>query len=128
MTRVIFYTSLIFSFWACKTRSVFIPVESVRTEYIDHHLHDSVYLHDSVFIHQLNDTIWMEKYKTIYRERLLRDSVVLCDTIRVPYPVIETHEVNKLHSWQVILMCLGGVLIGIIGYKIVRWLKGFISR
>ena len=44
---------------------------------------DSIVLHDSIFIREKSDTVFFTKYRTFYRERLLRDTVVQCDTIYV---------------------------------------------
>ena len=44
---------------------------------------DSIVLHDSIFIREKSDTVFFTKYRTLYRERLLRDTVVQCDTIYV---------------------------------------------
>lgn len=102
----------------CKSKTIYVPIESVKTEFIDRHRMDSVFVHDSVMIRASADTFWIEKYKTIYRDRLRVDSIIRNDTIRIPYPVIETREVNRLRSWQILLMCMGGALVGIILFRI----------
>lgn len=113
--------------FSCRTNTVYVPVENVRTEkeYIDRWQRDSVYLHDSIFVAQRGDTIWLEKYKTLYKEVIRHDSVFVTDSIRieVPYPMVEVKEVNRLRTWQILLMCLGGVLIGATAYRILRWWK-----
>lgn len=73
----------------------YVPVETVRTEYITKSdtfiKHDSIMHKDSVFVHQKGDTVWLEKWHTRYIERLQKqivtDTMIQCDTIRVPYPV-----------------------------------------
>lgn len=111
----------------CKAKNVFVPVESVKTEYRDRLERDSIYLQDSVFVEhwKSNDTVFLtkEKYKYLYRDKLVRDTICKTDSVIVPYPVIETKEVNRLYSWQIILMCLGGVLIGFLGYRLFRLFK-----
>lgn len=79
------------------TRMVYIPVESVKTEYINKMSIDSIYLYDSVYLKDKGDTIFMEKYKYSYRDRLRVDTVIQKDSIRVPYPVIVE---KKLTWWQ----------------------------
>ena len=79
------------------TRMVYIPVESVKTEYINKLSVDSIYLYDSVYLKEKGDTIFMEKYKYSYRDRLRVDTVIQKDSIRVPYPVIVE---KKLTWWQ----------------------------
>lgn len=77
------------------TRMVYIPVESVKTEYINKMSIDSIYLYDSVYLKEKGDTVIIEKYKYSYRDRLRADTVIQKDSIRVPYPV----EVEKKLTW-----------------------------
>lgn len=115
---------LVFALPGCKTHTVYIPVESVRTEYKDRLLRDSVHLYDSVFVKMKGDTIRIEKYKYLYRDKLLRDSVFVNDTIRVPYPVKVETEVNRMSSFQSFQIWCGRILLLlIIGWVGVRWWK-----
>lgn len=124
-TEIILFTILVLSLIGCKTR--YVPIETIQTEkeFVDRWQRDSVYLHDSIWIEKKGDTLWMEKYKTVYKEVVKRDSVFITDSVRVqvPYPVVEVQEVNRLHHWQIVLMCLGGVLIGLLAYRLLRWWK-----
>jgi hypothetical protein len=100
---------------------VYVPVETVKTEYKDKVSRDSVRLYDSVFVLIKGDTVRLEKYKYLYRDKLTRDSIFGSDTIRVPYPVVETKEVNRLTGWQSFQLWCGRILllllIGWIGWK-----------
>jgi len=121
--KIIFYSVLavfIFCNIGCN-RTVYIPVETVKTEYRDRLQRDSIHLYDSIFVRIANDTVWMERYRYKYRDKLVRDSVFINDTIRIPYPVVEYREVNKLKKWQITLMVLGGILIGFVVYRITRF-------
>lgn len=115
-------TILLFS---CKAKTIYVPVETIQKEkeFIDRWSRDSIYLRDSVYVERKGDTLWLEKYKTYYKEKIVRDSIFITDSIKVsvPYPVVEVKEINRLRSWQIILMCLGGVLIGFVGYRVVRF-------
>jgi len=108
----------------CKSNTVYVPVESVKTEYKDRLIKDSIYVLDSVIIAKNGDTVIISKYKYIYKNKLVRDTVNTTDSIRVPYPVITTIEVNRLKDWQIVLMILGGVFICCIGLLIIRKVKG----
>lgn len=109
----------------CKSKTVFVPVETVKTEYNERHTRDSVYLHDSIMVKMKGDTVWMEKYKYLYRDKLIRDSVYITDSIAVPYPVKgDTQYINRLYWWQYLLMVLGAVCLGVIGYRIYGMIKG----
>lgn len=111
----------------CKTKTVYVPVESIRTEkeYIDKWHRDSIYVQDSIIINRAGDTIYVEKHKYIYIDKLVRDSVFLVDSVmvEVPYPVIEIKEVNRLKNWQIILMCLGAGLIAWLAIRSYRFFK-----
>lgn len=60
---------------------------SVRTEFVWQvkQIHDSIYLRDSVFVEKKGDTIYLNKWRTHYRERLIHDTLVVVksDTIRI---------------------------------------------
>ena len=83
----------------CATKVVTVP--EIHTEYVyrtDSFLQrDSIYVNDSVFVREKGDTVWIERYKTLYRDRwrdVVRvDSVVEVDSI--PYKV----EVEKPLTW-----------------------------
>lgn len=114
-------------FSSCKTQLVHVPVETVitETEYIDKWHRDSIYIKDSIIINKAGDTVFIENYKYIYKDKLIRDSIFIRDSIKVaiPYPVEVVKEVNRLKNWQIILMVLGGVLIGYVGFIIFRKMK-----
>ena len=96
----------------CRSKIQYVPVESVRTEYRDRVIRDSIYQQDSVFFAIKGDTVYLEKYRTLYKDRFLCDSVFVQDTIRVPYPVEKIYEVNKLRWYQEALMWIGvGALV-----------------
>lgn len=113
-----------FLFAACKTNTVYVPVETVKTEYKETIFRDSVYLHDSVLVRLRGDTVFFEKYKTVYKNKFVRDSVFVCDSIQVPYPVVETMEVNRLSGFQWFQVWCGRILLILgMGYVLFRWGK-----
>lgn len=109
-------TAIILLITGCN-KTIYVPVESVRTEYKDRLLKDSVHLYDSIFVKIANDTVWLEKYKYTYRDKIVRDSIFINDTIRIPYPVIEYKEVNKLKNWQNFLIWAGVISVIIMLFK-----------
>jgi hypothetical protein len=82
---------------SCKT--VYVPVESVRTEYRDRLLHDSICLKDSIYIRERDDTVFVDKWHTTYIERLRVDSIHVADTVPVPYRDVVEVKVEKELSW-----------------------------
>lgn len=109
---------LICILYSCKTKTVYTPIESVRTEYKDRVSRDSIFMHDSIIIRMKQDTVWLEKYKFAYRDKLRIDSIFISDTVQVPYPVVEYKEVNKINSWQHFLIWCGVISIAGIGIRI----------
>lgn len=75
---------------AC-TRTVYVPVTSVQRDsiYLHTHTRDSIMVHDSVTITVQGDTVWKERVRIEYHDRIIRDTAYIerLDTIPVPYPV-----------------------------------------
>lgn len=101
---------------SCKSRVEYIPVESVRTEYKDKYLRDSIYLKELVRIYQKGDTIFKDSIVYKYKNKLIKDTISINDTIRVPYPIkgdtIYTNNLNwyqELSVWftSLVLVALG---------------------
>lgn len=65
---------------------------SVRTEFVSQvkQIHDSIYLRDSVFVEKKGDTIYLNKWRTQYRERLIHDTII-----------VETTDTLRIKEWQV---------------------------
>ena len=87
--------------WLCSCSPRVISVPEVRTEFVyrtDSFVQrDSIYINDSVFIREKGDTVWVEKFKTIYKDRIRmvveRDTFMRCDTIS------QIVEVEKPLTW-----------------------------
>lgn len=108
---------------ACGTKTIYVPVQTVKTEYRDVMLRDSFYRYDSVLVRMASDTVWMEKYKTIYKNRILRDSVFVTDSIQVPYPVLQVEEKRIYPLWLIIPAMLGCLAIGWGVWRIIYQLR-----
>lgn len=106
---VILLTSAI---WSCRSVK-YVPVETVKTDsiYINQVQRDSIYRLDSIYIRDKGDTIWVEKYKYLFVDKLRHDTLYInrMDSIRVPYPVEK-----ELSRWQQMKLELGGWAFGII--------------
>ena len=93
--------ALIGLFSGCKSKTVYVPIESVKTEYRDKLIRDSIFQKELVRIYQKGDTIFKDSIVYEYKNKFVKDTVNLTDTIRVPYPVKgDTIEVNKLKWYQ----------------------------
>lgn len=125
VTGAILYLCIAFCLVAC-TRTIYVPVESVRTEYRDKFMRDSFYVHDSTSLYVHGDTVREYLYRYIYRDRFVHDTTFVGDTIREPYPVEKA-----LSKWQQMKMDIGGWAIGAIsgilllgiGYGIYKFIR-----
>lgn len=85
----------------CSPKVMTVP--EVHTEYIvrsDTFIkRDSIVRNDSVIIRMQGDTVMVERWHTKmvdrWRDRVVRDTVIRCDSVSVPYPVEK-----KLTKWQ----------------------------
>lgn len=108
------------------TKYVEVPVNRVKIEYRDRTFIDTLIRNDSTIIRERGDTVFLEKYKYLYRIKEVRDTVSMTDTITVVQKVEVVKEVNRVHNWQIILMVLGGVAIALGLYKLVILIKKWI--
>ena len=99
------------------TKIVEVPVETIKTEYIEQVKYDSIYSKDSIYIMQKGDTIYNNKVQYLYKYKYLRDTINITDTIPKIVTVKDTQYVNQLHTWQKLLIVIG---IGFILYWIIK--------
>ena len=99
------------------TKIVEVPVETIKTEYIEQIKYDSIYSKDSIYIMQKGDTIYNNKVQYLYKYKYLRDTINITDTIPKIVTVKDTQYVHQLYTWQKLLIVIG---IGFILYWIVR--------
>ena len=101
---------LVLCFMACKGTERIVEVPKVKTEYKDRVVEkkDSIYIQDSTFVYVGGDTVYLYKYKNIYRDRVKTDTLYInrCDSIAVPCPVEK-----KLTFWEENLICFGKLFV-----------------
>ena len=123
MKHFIIICTLISLIGCTTTKYVEVPIEKTKIEYKDRLSIDTVVQHDSTIITILGDTVYLEKYKYIYKVKELRDTINITDTTTVTKPIEVVKEINKLYTWQIVLMVLGGVSIIILVYLIIKKFK-----
>jgi hypothetical protein len=116
---ILIYLYVMFSFIGCTTTK-YVPIESVRTEYINKVEKDTIIINNDRLIKEKGDTIYITETKYIYKTKNKIDTILRIDTIPIIQEVEVIKEVNKLKDWQVVLMVLGGGMVAVIGYKIIR--------
>ena len=114
---------LVWTFSGCSHR--YIPVESVRYDsiFFAKIQKDSIFVQDSVYIKDKGDTVFVDRFKYIYKNVQKTDTLYISrtDSIQVPYPVEA-----KLTRWHQLKMDMGGYLLlaitVCIAFYIIRWL------
>ena len=99
------------------TKIVEVPIETIKTEYIEQVKYDSIYSKDSIYIMQKGDTIYNNKVQYLYKYKYLRDTINITDTIPKIVTIKDTQYINQLYTWQKLLIVIG---IGFILYWIVK--------
>lgn len=125
MKQLIYIILLTSAIWLTSCRSIqYVPVESVRTEvqYKDRLQRDSIHILDSVFMLVKGDTVFRDRYRVVYKDKLIRDTAYIhkVDSVQVPYSIEK-----KLTKWQSLKLELGGWAFGVIivfGLVIIGWL------
>lgn len=124
MKKIIVAILMVVLFYSCTTtKYIEVPVDRVKIEYRDRTLIDTLIRNDSIVIREKGDTIFLEKYKYLYRTKEVRDTVNVTDTITTVKTVEVIKEVNKLYTWQIVLMILGGSGIVLLIYKLINFIR-----
>ena len=112
----------------------YVPVETVRfdTTYINKVQRDSIYKFDSIYVRDKGDTVWLERYKYLFVDKAVHDTIYInrADSVQVPYPVEK-----KLTKWQQFRLDVGGyaictvivLILVAVGYLIYKLKKGGVS-
>lgn len=122
--NLILLLSILISMYSCKSIE-YIPVETIKTEYINTHTIDTIIQNNTTIVREKGDTIYIFKEKEVYKYRDRVDTLIVNDTINTIKYVdrVEYVEVNKIKNWQTALMILGGILVGFIVLKLISIFK-----
>lgn len=122
-----FYISMlvfiIFMLASCRTE--YIPIESVRYDsvYFAKLQKENIYIQDSIYIKEKGDTVFVDKFKYIYKYINIQDTCFIekTDSILIPYPIE-----RKLTWWERKTKNLGDwiveLIIIFILYRLLGWL------
>ena len=124
MKKLLFVLVLFILVSCGTTKTVYVPVETIKTEY--KYNTDSIYCYDSIYyyIQSKNDTIYEIKYKYKVLEKYKTDTVVRIDSIPIIKEVEITKEVNHLYWWQKLLIGIGGsISVIILCYLLIKIYK-----
>lgn len=103
------------------TRVQYVPVENVKTDsiFIKQYERDSIHTHDSVFVKSNADTIYINHWRTVYRDRVVRDTVFESRVDSVQNVVEVERKLSKLEQIQ---MDIGRGVMWAIPIIIALWL------
>ena len=101
-------------------------IRSATDKPLDVHLmieHPST--HINLFLNRLRkgDTVYITDVKYVYKTKNKIDTILRIDTIPIIQEVEVIKEVNRIKDWQMVLMLLGGGMVAVIGYKIIRMIR-----
>ena len=104
--------ALLLLFGSCRSTR-YVPVETIRTDslYLTVYERDSIHIKDSIFVKEKGDSVLVDKWHIVYRDRTINDTVYVEKEkdVGVPYPVEK-----ELTWWQKTKLELGELSIGII--------------
>ena len=96
MTRIFATFIVLFCLYSC-TKTIYVPTETIKTEYKNSIERDSIYQIDTVKIFSKNDTMYIENIKIKYKEKYIKDTINLTDSI--PYPIEVIKEKKIIPNW-----------------------------
>lgn len=112
MKRNFFYCRLILPLLllslvvSCRTRENCESNGRVNEQYLSFHTRDSIFLHDSVRVRESADTVFVTRIRTLYRDRLRTDTLLMCDTVtKVVKEIIESKK-NSCSMWSIAAVLL----------------------
>lgn len=112
MKRYFFYCRLILPLLllslvvSCRTRENCESNVRVNEQYLSFHTRDSIFLHDSVRVRESADTVFVTRIRTLYRDRLRTDTLLMCDTVtKVVKEIIESKK-NSCSMWSIAAVLL----------------------
>lgn len=103
------------------------------TTYLSSHVRDSIYLHDSVYVKEFvkGDTVYIEKYKDRWRDRIreVHDTLyrTKVDSVQVSVPVEVEKRLSPIKKVK-LGMFFPLILVAVIGWRreIIKLIRKFI--
>lgn len=93
---------------ACTTtKYIEVPVETIKDNYIHTIQKDTIIVKDSIDRWLKNDTIYITRYKYIYKTQYKYDTIIQRDTITNTIYVDKIVTVNELKDYQKFLIYIG---------------------
>jgi hypothetical protein len=118
---LILVVAFIWLLFSCKSIE-YLPGDT-RVEYRNVYTTDTIIKNNTTYIKEKGDTVYIWNTKEVFKYKYHTDTCMVTDTLVTYVDKVDYVEVNKLKDWQIILMVLGGILLGFIGFKLLRLFK-----
>lgn len=91
------------------TRTIEVPVETIKREYIHNTRIDSIIIRDSIDRWHRNDTVYVYKERVGFKYKTKLDTIVKIDTIPKVLIVEKEVKINNIYWYQKLLMWIGSL-------------------
>lgn len=108
MKKNILFIVILLLLTACtQTRYIEVPVETIKNNYINTIQKDTLIIRDSIDRWLKGDTVWVTKYKYIYKTQYIHDTIIKSDTITNTIYIDKIVTINELKDYQKFLIYIG---------------------
>ena len=97
----------------CRTAKELQNTSNVETriEYRDKYHRDSIYIRDSVIIHEKGDTVFKDRWRTEWKDRIIHDTVNHTDTVYIEKEVFRERTEPPNNLKEIIILIIIAILI-----------------
>lgn len=96
------------------TRTIEVPVETIKKEYIYDTKIDSIIIRDSIDRWYRNDTVYIYKERVRFKYKTRLDTIIRTDTIPKILTVEKEVKVNNIYWYQKLLMWIGSLSLALL--------------
>ncbi len=110
---------------SCATSRQEVQRVVVHDKFVERTVRDSIFLHDSISLVRRADTVFLEKMRTLYRDRVRVDTVFQCDTLYTERVVTIEKKDSSAPSFRklALLLLFLFLLVKILPQKLWNFLK-----
>ena len=105
------------------TRTIEVPVETIKKEYIHDTRIDSIVIRDSIDRWYRNDTVYIYKERVRFKYKTRLDTIIRTDTIPKVLTVEKEVKVNNIYWYQKLLMWIGSLSLALLIFYLYRKFK-----
>lgn len=105
------------------TRTIEVPVETIKKEYIHDTRIDSIVIRDSIDRWYRNDTVYIYKERVRFKYKTRLDTIIRTDTIPKILTVEKEIKVNNIYWYQKLLMWIGSLSLALLIFYLYRKFK-----